>query len=103
MKAATTGNMERIAGELDAVTQYYEHHPDVGCKAAVEYYGYQGKCISCPIPVCLEESRTKMHLRMELRTEKARELMEKGMSIAEIADRLGVCNGTIYRGFDNGR
>lgn len=89
MKVATMGNMEKIAGELDAVSDY-EHHPDVGCEAAKEYYGYYGKCTDCQIEPCFEEPGGMKKGIMIKRDAVILELIKGGLSNEEMAEKLGV-------------
>jgi len=70
--------------------------PDNGCKAAKEYYGYHGKCLDCPLKVCIEDGmRSPYYVRS--RRLKIEKLIREGKFNYEIANILGVSSRTIQR------
>ena len=74
------------------------NYPDTGCERAKKI-GYAGPCVSCEIPVCLEDNpyfRLDTY-RHEQLVKNAVALQRKGMRAKQIAAELNVQRDWIYR------
>ena len=76
----------------------YEYVDDGPCKKALARHGYRGKCLDCPLPVCLEEPRTGGGIDLS-ELEKRRRLVRLLLTEytpAEIAQTLRVKRDVVY-------
>jgi DNA-binding NarL/FixJ family response regulator len=81
------------------------NHPDIGCVKA-KIAGYNGKCVDCIFPKCLEDKKEKpatMHgKRYKMRDIRKRNkeicrLKNSGMKVDLIAAKYNIAEKTVYK------
>jgi Mor family transcriptional regulator len=67
------------------------HYPDRGCVKA-KMKGYDGKCLDCPFPQCLEDGDVPSTYQETItaRNKEIRQLYETGWTVAEIAKQYSL-------------
>lgn len=88
--------VEQIITALVSRREQSHEYVDTGCKGAKELYNYQGQCVDCPLPICLEDTRMTPKSILDRRC-KIVELRQQGLQYREIATRLGICKDTVCR------
>ena len=98
MQVNTVETMEPFEGAVDHKPFFVRlGEADRGCKSAKKYYGYHGKCVDCPLPLCLEDHGAAPRPRLQDRRRRVHEMTSAGKGPAEIAEVIGVSSRTVLR------